>query len=157
MMTSATNVTAMATAKLSVHWSLFDKWSPLYQSTFLRPFRNVAMLMMSTSRKMNNGRQRSTAARGSVLLKTTILMSQNNPNAISPPKSGANNQLWKISLTVSQLTDSVARSQPSVVPAAKMPAPMTPPTMLCVVDTGMPHQVASVSQMAVPRSAASMP
>src|SRR5690606_37559258 len=38
-------------------------------------------------------------------------------------------------------------------PEEAMPAPMTPPTMECVVETGAPSQVAMFSQMAAPSRA----
>ena len=50
--------------------------------------------------------------------------------AIRPPKTGEITQLAAIVPIVGQFT--------AAMPAAAMPAPMTPPTTECVVETGAP-------------------
>ena len=58
------------------------------------------------------------------------LMKARNAAAITPPMTGDITQLAAIFVTVGQLT------APS--PVAAIPAPMTPPTMAWVVETGAP-------------------
>ncbi len=59
-----------------------------------------------------------------------ILMKARKAAAMTPPRIGEMTQLAAIADIVVQLT------RPK--PAAAMPAPITPPTMACVVDTGAP-------------------
>ena len=66
-----------------------------------------------------------------------------------PPRSGEMTQLAAIWLILTQLT--------APNPAAAIPAPMTPPTTECVVETGAPTQVARLIQSAADNSAAIMP
>jgi len=63
-----------------------------------------------------------------------------------PPSSGEMIQLAAMALIVGQLT--------AANPAAAIPAPMTPPTTLCVVETGAPIHVAILTQSAAASSAA---
>ena len=70
------------------------------------------------------------------------------PAAIRPPSTGEITQLAAIPAIVPQLT--------AERPAAAMPAPMTPPTMECVVETGAPIQVARLIQRAEDTRAAIM-
>ena len=67
---------------------------------------------------------------------------------MAPPNNGEMIQLAAIAPMVAQLT--------SWKPTAAMPAPMTPPTTACVVDTGAPTNVARLTQMAEEISAAIM-
>ena len=69
--------------------------------------------------------------------------------AMRPPAKGEINQLATICPILPQLTE--------LKPAATIPKPATAPTMECVVDTGIPAQVAKLSQMAAERRAADMP
>ena len=62
-----------------------------------------------------------------------------------PPVTGEMTQLAAIFAIASQFTTSH--------PAAAMPAPITPPTIEWVVETGAPNHVAALSQIAAPASA----
>src|SRR6056297_271104 len=74
------------------------------------------------------------------------LISQRNSAAMTPPRTGEITQLAAMALIVGQFT--------AANPAAEMPAPMTPPTTECVVDTGAPTHVARFTQSAADKSAA---
>ena len=69
--------------------------------------------------------------------------------AKKPPSTGETNQLATISPSLSHCTASM--------PTAATPTPTTAPTIECVVDTGQPRIVATISQTAAASSAASMP
>ena len=62
-----------------------------------------------------------------------------------PPIKGDSSQLKKIDATTNQST--------TLVPTAASPAPSTPPTMACVVDTGAPKYVARCTHSAEASSA----
>ncbi len=83
-----------------------------------------------------------TQRRAAVSLSSTslifALMNDRNSAAITPPSTGEITQLAAICPIVGQFT--------AATPAAAIPAPITPPTMECVVDTGAPSQVARFSQ-----------
>ena len=74
------------------------------------------------------------------------LISARNIAATAPPSTGEMIQLAAIMLMEGQLT--------AAIPAAAMPAPITPPTTECVVDTGAPTHVARLTQSADEISAA---
>src|SRR6056297_3915377 len=63
-----------------------------------------------------------------------LLIRARNAAAITPPSPGEITQLAAIAPMVGQFT------APS--PAAAIPAPITPPTTECVVETGAPTHVA---------------
>ena len=73
-------------------------------------------------------------------------MKARNAAAMMPPIMGEITQLAAIRPMVGQFT--------AQMPAAAMPAPITPPTMECVVETGAPIQVARFSHKADASSAA---
>ena len=75
-------------------------------------------------------------------------MNAKNRAAITPPKTGEITQLAAIFPMFGQFT--------AAKPAAAIPAPMTPPTTECVVETGAPTQVAKFTQSADEISAAIM-
>ena len=75
-------------------------------------------------------------------------MNHRNRAAINPPKTGEITQLAAILYIVGQFT--------AANPAAAMPAPMTPPTTECVVETGAPTNVAKLTHSAADKSAASI-
>src|SRR5690554_8004853 len=77
---------------------------------------------------------------------TVFLMANRNSAARAPPNTGEITQL----ATILPMTFQSAMAQP---PAA-IPAPSTPPTMECVVETGAPIQVARLSHSAPASSAA---
>ena len=74
------------------------------------------------------------------------LINQRKSAAITPPSTGEITQLAAILLIVVQLT--------ALKPAAAIPAPITPPTTECVVDTGAPTQVARLTHKAADKRAA---
>ena len=74
------------------------------------------------------------------------MISARNIAATAPPKTGEIIQLRAIILIEGQFT--------AAIPAAAMPAPMTPPTTECVVDTGAPTHVARLTHRADEISAA---
>ena len=69
--------------------------------------------------------------------------------AISPPAKGEINQLATICPILPQWTEPI--------PAATMPNPATAPTIEWVVETGIPVQVAKLSQIAADNKAADIP
>src|SRR6056297_2659988 len=75
-----------------------------------------------------------------------LLISARNAAAITPPNTGEMTQLAAMAPIVGQFT--------AAKPAAAMPAPITPPTTECVVDTGAPTYVARLTQSAAEISAA---
>ena len=75
-------------------------------------------------------------------------MNHKNRAATAPPRTGDITQLAAILYMVGQFT--------AANPAAAIPAPITPPTTECVVDTGAPIHVARFTQRAAERSAASI-
>jgi hypothetical protein len=85
--------------------------------------------------------------------KTPCLVIKKIIAANAPAIAGAITQLATICTTpfFSQLHD-----MPSA-PTVAIPIPITPPTMQCVVDTGRPIAVATVSQVEEPTSAHNMP
>src|SRR5690554_1672642 len=78
--------------------------------------------------------------------RTVLLIRNRNSAARAPPRTGEITQL----AAILPITLQSAIPQP---PAA-MPAPSTPPTMECVVDTGAPSQVARFSHRAPASNAA---
>ena len=86
------------------------------------------------------GTQRFAALILSALNSTVTLMNVKNMAATKPPSTGEITQLAAIAPITGQST--------APNPAAAMPAPITPPTILCVVDTGAPIQVAKLTQSA---------
>ena len=75
-------------------------------------------------------------------------MNHRNRAATTPPKTGEITQLAAILYMVGQLT--------ATNPAAAIPAPITPPTTECVVDTGAPIQVARFTHKAADKTAANI-
>ena len=75
-----------------------------------------------------------------------FLIKNKNPAAITPPKTGDITQDAAIFPIVPQETIEN--------PAAAIPAPITPPTIECVVDTGAPTEVAKLSHKAADSKAA---
>src|SRR5690606_35494901 len=67
----------------------------------------------------------------------------------SPPTSGLTTQDITTCQTLGQLM--------AAVPASTRPKPITAPTMLWVVETGQPHLLARLSQIAAASSAAVIP
>ena len=74
------------------------------------------------------------------------LMKARKPAAITPPITGEMTQLAAILARLGQFT--------AMKPAATIPAPITPPTIECVVETGAPSHVARFSHKAEASSAA---
>ena len=115
---------------------------------FLIPFtaryveKAIAIIAIST------GTQRLAAAILSFLSDTCDLMNQRNNAAITPPNNGDITHDAAIWLIFGQLT--------AENPAAAIPAPITPPTTECVVDTGAPTQVAKLTHNAAEINAANI-
>src|SRR5210317_1440732 len=78
-----------------------------------------------------------------------LLMILKRIKAMRPPAKGEINQLATICPILPQWTEPI--------PAATMPKPATAPTMEWVVETGMPVQVAKLSQIAADNRAADIP
>ena len=76
------------------------------------------------------------------------LINHKKTAAIAPPRTGEITQLAAIFPIVGQLT--------AANPAAAIPAPITPPTTECVVDTGAPTQVARLTHKAAANRAESI-
>ncbi len=76
------------------------------------------------------------------------MINHRNNAAIIPPSIGETTQLAAICAILGQFT--------AVMPAAAIPAPNTPPTTECVVETGAPIQVAKFTQTAAEISAANI-
>ena len=76
------------------------------------------------------------------------LMNHKNAAAMAPPSTGEITQLAAILDMVGQFT--------AAKPAAAIPAPITPPTTECVVETGAPTHVAKFTQSAADKSAANI-
>ena len=74
------------------------------------------------------------------------LITKRKNAATAPPKTGEMTQDAAIAPIVSQLT--------AAKPAAAIPAPITPPTTECVVETGAPTNVARFTHKAADKSAA---
>ena len=74
------------------------------------------------------------------------LMNHKKPAALSPPSTGEITQLAAMAPIMPQLI--------APKPAAAIPAPMTPPTTECVVETGAPIQVARLTHSAEASKAA---
>src|SRR6056297_4184675 len=74
-----------------------------------------------------------------------LLIRARNAAAITPHSTGEITQLAAIAPIVGQFT--------AANPAAAIPAPITPPTTECVVETGAPTQVARLTQNAAAKSA----
>ena len=75
-------------------------------------------------------------------------MKARNNAAMTPPSTGEITQLAAILPMVTQFT--------ADKPTAAMPAPITPPTTACVVDTGAPKKVARLTHSADDSRAAIM-
>ena len=71
-------------------------------------------------------------------------MNRRNPAAIIAPRTGEMNQLAAIVAIVDQLT--------MFKPAAAIPAPSTPPTIECVVETGSSARLAIIVVVAADNS-----
>src|SRR6056297_4363788 len=69
-----------------------------------------------------------------------LLMNARNAAAMAPPSTGDITQLAAIAPIVGQFT--------AVIPAAAIPATITPPTTEWVVETGVPTRVARFTQSA---------
>ena len=67
-------------------------------------------------------------------------MKARNRAAMNPPSKGETTQLAAIAPMVGQLT--------RLKPTAAIPAPITPPTTECVVETGAPRTVARFTHIA---------
>ncbi|KFB71916.1 MAG: hypothetical protein AW09_002928 [Candidatus Accumulibacter phosphatis] len=86
---------------------------------------------------------------GLTVLKISLRMLMVSSRATVPPRTGEMNQLATISPIISQCT--------ACTPRAATPTPHTAPTRACVVATGQPRMLATISQIPAASSAPIMP
>ena len=126
-----------------------DNLIPTSLNTCLRPLSNVTMAIKKPTANMYMGAYFLARSKGLSWIRMSRCTLLKMAKEMVPAITGETTQLATMVLTLPQFTASLETPT-----AAK---PTMAPTMLCVVDTGQPIKLASISQVPAAKSAESIP